>query len=280
MTNANVLSWSSDIDWITATIKQDTPLATRSLWAKAISEAVKATARLPEPRPWGWMGYHGLEHGGIAHGAREDTSIVRASSECAAALWRLLPLRAINVTRLDVALTLWLDRDAEKWTFDALESADKQRQKAPKNRQRKLTHIDGRGAGNTLYIGSRTSVAMGRMYDKWRESKDETYKFAWRFEIEYKPPDALHAYRYFREAARPSYAMASTARTWFEQRGVAIPGEDFGPDRFRSPPALRTSDDERALRWLAVQVAPTVERLACTVGREQVELALGLRESL
>lgn len=276
--NAEPGRWSAACDYITCTLPETAQAIDQLRWAGAVDKTARARDRPAEPRHWSWMGYTGWTLGTLSWGARQDGSIIRASSDDAAIVWFMLPVDRINVSRFDVAYTFWLPQDEPTYALQALQGALAAREQQAGTRRRKIRHQNGTGDGDTLYIGSRSSSAMGRLYDKWRESGNDFYKCAWRAEIEYKRPDAKFAFRYFRSVASAASAMAVTACSWFEQRGVNLPRSHLAADRFRTPPDTRTSTDARQLAWLAVQVSPSVRRLLDTVGREQVELALGLRD--
>lgn len=277
---ADPLRWSADCDYFTATMHKHCAPADKARWVKAINAAGRSRDRPEPPQPWAWMGYHGLTYDRISWGERKDGSIVRASSDEAAVLWRLMPLERVKVTRFDVALTMYLPLYVERFAHSAVGEAVKQRDLMPPGRRRKVRLQAGFGDGDTLYLGARTSSEYGRLYDKWKESRDDYYKWAWRAEVELKPPASDAVFRYFREVENAPMAMAQYARTWFDKRGVKIPFDVGGFCGCPYKAIRKHSNDVKRLAWLSSQVAPCVRALIDTVGREEVELALGLRESL
>lgn len=277
ISSEDVPRWHADVDWITATLPGSASPLDLLRWDGARAKTMRALNLEGQAKPWTWMGYVGRQVEGLAWGDREDGSILRASGQVAAVLWRSLPTDRINVSRLDIAHTFWFPEDRPDFAAQMALAACQSRDAGGLDRRRRITHVRGFGDGDTLYLGSRASDQYGRLYDKWRETGDDFYKYAWRAEIEYKRRPAVGCFRWLRAHHGPAVGMAETARQWFESRGVAIPGVDPGAAGFYPQTAARNTTDAARLDWLAVQVSPTVARLVDKLGRPAVEYALGLR---
>lgn len=125
-----------------------------------------------------------------------------------------------------------------------------------------MRYIDGCGDGDTVYVGSRSSALYIRIYDKWRESKlHDDWRYAWRFEAEVKEGVGAQYWEGPRNSLPSTAYWAAIVVSMARERGITLPvllpGEMGDPQRI---PRGET-DNEKRLRWLARQVAPTVEKL-------------------
>lgn len=166
-----------------------------------------------------------------------------------------------NVSRLDIAITVWGCDDIDGTIARHNQEAVAYRSTLH-SRPFVVSHINGNGGGDTLYIGSRTSARYVRIYNKWKESgEDEQFREAIRYEVEYKDEaaraalDAIGAGRY-RTMAPIQYALG-----FLEGRGIRPYGCDSLERASVGPVSRVTSDTEKRLAWLRSQVAPTVREL-------------------
>jgi len=228
------------------------------------------------PRPWGWQGYVGWQCGQLCVGERYDGTILRLSSVMAHR-WceQGLPV-GHNMSRCDISLTVWGVYDQSAVIALHSDVADKYR-KSLQCRPFKLRLIDGKGDGDTLYLGSRSSDLFTRIYDKEKEQvNDESYKGSLRYECECKERLALDAYT--RCVAR-GYSATSCMEVLVGlllRRGVHALGAGHSSVVVTAPTQLPISSVENSLTWLEKQVSPTVRRLVREGYEEEVLHALGL----
>lgn len=273
-----VITWEAHIDWLTATYPLDAGIETNVSIAKAIRDELNHRRELVERKNWAWQGYTGESFNGICRGVRHDGRIVKVSGERAHGVIKRLPKDGMKCTRLDLAVTLWFTQDDPSRARREHVKAMGYREEKHKGRPYKIRLEDGTGDGDTLYIGSRSSASYGRLYDKGRETLQQEFATAWRWEVEFKEEAAAHIGIVL---ARYNYSpinIAATVQKWFDGRGVSLPLDVGGVQAIEAPKEKHTSDDERRLTWLTTHVQPTVQRLIDTVGRDAVLLALGLSE--
>lgn len=136
-----------------------------------------------------------------------------------------------------------------------------------------FTLILGQDRGDTLYVGSRKSDMLGRLYDKERESQDPAYKGCWRWEVQYRRAYALSAMRSLGCSSDPGASIQATVASWFTDRGI---GATFATST--QPLAVRPNrpmaDDARWLAWARKSVRPRAQELAVRYGWRYVAESL------
>jgi len=227
-------------------------------------------------KPWAWQGYVGYSCGPCQVGERPDGTIVRLSSK-AAHDWLQSGFPAgHNVSRIDVAMTVWGVSDQSVQI--ALHSAEAEAErKTLQSRPFKVRLIDGKGDGDTLYVGSRSSDLFVRIYDKEREQKDdEQWKSALRYECECKEDMAKRVYE---RCVFGGYSAANCAQVLIgllARRGI-LPVDARGVRGAHIPPTnIPKSSVESSLSWLEEQVSPTVRKLIAAGYEREVWDALGI----
>jgi DNA relaxase NicK len=125
--------------------------------------------------------------------------------------------------------------------------------------------IQSEDRGDTLYVGSRASDQLGRLYDKGRQSGEDAYKDCWRWEVQYRRGPAMSVVRALLQTECEASAIAATVARWFTDRGVSAGYHTSGQ------PLLATGvrivpDDERWLAWARRCVAPRAKGLAVRYG--------------
>lgn len=227
-------------------------------------------------KAWAWQGYTGYQCGGVAIGERADSSIVRLVGS-AAHDWASdgLPT-GHNISRLDIALTVWgvSDQSAEIARHN-VESVE--HRKTLQSRPYVVSRIDGNGDGDTLYLGSRSSEQFVRIYDKERSPNGTSeHKTALRYECECKEQLAFNCYQ---RCINPRYSSASCLQILaflLGRRGISpILVGGIQPEPI-PPTGVPISDLETSLSWLSAQVRPTIARLMREGYEEEVLNALGL----
>lgn len=226
--------------------------------------------------PWQAFGYRGLSYGLVQIGKGAQGAILQASQWAANEL-RGLGLPYTNISRADIAITVWYDADpAALIKLWADRSAEYRRLAG--GAAWKVTYIDGKGDGDTAYYGSRTSDIYVRTYDKGRESPEGGfYENAIRYEVEYKNREALAVWQGEDRTAPGRDWLAAQVLEVLRRRGVfvALPGEVPVPAcaRRTAPP----SSVDKRLAWLRNQVRPSIDKLVADgVSLEHIREALGL----
>lgn len=273
-----MLVTADHVDYITITTTEDVTEIAQAYLMWAADALFKRESPLHDVRKWGSHGYEGWTCGPVSFGSRGDGHLLRVSGPSADAVSRWLPEDGYNVSRLDVAHTVWVGEGVYNVRGAVEESARAAAAGALSPVRRHVGLIDSGPEGQTLTVGSRTSVQYGRVYDKWRESGDDYYQGAWRFEVEYKAPLAKQVAQQLPADQRRGASIAATVGQWFGARGVDVPAALGGDSVAAVLPSRRSRSDQETLDWIRVQVAPPVSRLICAVGRDEVLYALGLHD--
>jgi DNA relaxase NicK len=181
-----------------------------------------------------------------------------------------------NMSRCDVSLTVWGVYDQSAVIALHSEVADKHR-KSLQSRPYKMRLIDGKGDGDTLYLGSRSSALFTRIYDKEREQlTDEGYKSSLRYECECKERLAFDTYQRCIATGYSSASCVAVLVGLLLGRGIHALGVGGSSVVVTAPSQLPISTVENSLTWLEKQVSPTVRRLVREGYEEEVLHALGL----
>lgn len=267
------------VDWLTATVPRDGRHGPLKEFARSIMQDEASNGN--NERNWKGQGYHGVTCGAVSFGVRATDAILRLSSHAAAIHYRKAILLTDNVSRMDLQLT----------ATDSTNQADRahlayyQVDSAPRKGGRPPTaslRINNTG-GQTLYIGSRASDKLGRLYDKGVEKKSAEKGALWRYEVEYKRHEAKRISERASQEEFDNACIAANVVHYFSTRGVTVPMvaafDESSFERARAEYKLdRESDDERSLRWLNQFVASTVRRLIESGRRSEVLRALGVGE--
>lgn len=136
-----------------------------------------------------------------------------------------------------------------------------------------MTLIQSQDRGDTLYVGSRKSDVLGRLYDKGRESREPAYAGCWRWEVQYRRAYALQAARGLLGAANAQETITATVGGWFRARDVGAPfgatNNELGTGKPKQVP-----DDEAWLTWVRRCVQPRAMELVGRYGWRFVAEAL------
>ena len=267
---------TSGLDWITLTLPtgavMDQQFLERSL---RCLDAVVADGH--ELQYCDLLGYSGVRSGGCFVGSRTDTHMVQFSGAYANQFFKEVYRYDAHVSRVDVQTTVKfteMPKDVAKQVYrDSIDENNT----IPVGRRRKIWLIVGSDGGDTCYVGSASSDARGRVYNKEVQSEDPLYTKCWRFEVMLRNGQATTFCRDYEKitTARPTFC-ANFVGFWYERRGASVPWlVDAG---FTPVAPVRTlpTDDERKLNWLAHQVRPTVQYLLTRHDRDAILSLLGL----
>src|ERR1044072_2340907 len=170
----------ADVDWITSVCPQEGPeykkcsdLALRIINDMEVQGDVVHSQNL--------YGYGGLKCGKVFFGSRVDSIVLQCSGDAARKYWRTVAETFPRISRVDLAVDCRIDPwDPDSLRFAARDSVE-HRTKA--QHPWKIRFIDGKGAGDTCYLGSFNSDHFMRIYDKYAESGKEEYKDTIRYEL-------------------------------------------------------------------------------------------------
>jgi len=255
---------TTGVDWLTITTKDI--IKRRGLYNRASLAIQDIRAEGNDVDTWKWQGYSGLATRGMKWGTRADTDIVILSGDVANARWPEMLALAENATRVDLAVTVLLNDALPDFAWDIYRTVA-----TPLNtkvRCKKFSIVKNNDGGETLYVGSRASDQVGRLYDKGRENpKPLNLKkgLLWRYEVEFKGKRAqkiaTQLLAQSRVPLKVGNGIAHTVQEWFFCRGIPslLVVGDGSPLVTSVTAAL--SDDDVVLRWLSTQVRPSVKRL-------------------
>lgn len=265
----------ASIDWITLTCHD--PEKRRGLWHLAAGLMRDPSQAECDERIWRWKGYTGQHRGNVTWGVRDDGTIMQLSQDLANRTFGAAMTVADNVTRLDLAVTVWGGSDfgnpAQRHTQEVIEW------KAAHGRRITVGGVQNEGILRTLYLGDRSSDAFGRVYDKHLESSLDAYAGAWRYEVELKGEKAERTSRALYSATdRPDWIRRAVFQ-WFGRRGCILPDGCLDEPLYIC--TIRpTTDDSSRLAWLATDVRPAVQRLLQHGHANAVWEALGIPRSV
>jgi len=226
---------------------------------------------------WRWNNYNGSQTDGISYGKRDDGWIIRLSGSMAERHWLTVATWAHNISRLDVQTTIHdkEGRDEHAYAGHCCLALD------PRVGSGAVTtrYIEDTPEGSSLYVGSRVSDRMFRLYDKTAESDGEYPKRCWRYEIEYKGERALNVARKLSADYHVTQAIFDCLQTAYTSYGLGIPATRPAW-LWRDVGIVRKSDDERRMLWLRRCIRPCVERLSQVFGVDEVLSALGVETEI
>jgi DNA relaxase NicK len=266
------------IDWLTVSSKYQQVVRRWASKCMDLQKLEKADGN--QTRPWHLNQYQGQMCGRVRFGFSSSAMLVQLSGQTANDLFPYFWKDHDTITRLDIAVTYrTLESDNEQST-DAYRQALAYRADRPKSALPLLVR-DGDG-GSTLYVGSRASSRLLRLYNKHAESiarrdpaSTERYVNAWRVELELHDVDAQAVGMMLAEpgAAAPKirYYLGHYLGTHGITCPFAVTQEATLPTGFR-----RRSDRESRLEWLKKSVRPSVDWLKGSCTPEELRGILGL----
>lgn len=268
------------IDWLTVTVKPEEShyAETVNVGLRAVEQEQSAGNTLVDKA---LLGYEGHLCGSVYVGESYQGAMVRYTSALANEGFNALKHLPMNVTRIDLQVTVWWPTDpyyiVRKYGKQAIDgsftSDGKQR--------RQVKEEDYNDGGYVIRIGSRESEYYGRIYDKGRETKDTVFCNAIRFEVEIKGKRAQQATTTLQSSNRAQTEdIISFVAEWFAARSVFIPVLHSPNQMVLQPLSRAKSDTERRLEWLRRQVRHTVAELRTQVDDTVILEALGFLEPI
>jgi len=278
---AEVIGQTAAVDWLTVTSKGSHQKIKMFDYAREELENLKRQGNVA--KPWKFKGYEGWSCASFRWGTREDSDIAMLSGgEAQRGFLSLLEITD-HATRVDLAVTVTLAEPLKDIALEAYVKLLKDIESGAVT-TRKCSIVQGNDGGQTLYVGSRISDQLGRLYDKGIESIEREQESIpqgkiWRYEVEFKQERArrvVSQLRKFTPKDKIHEGIGQTVLVWYEVRGITtlMKQADYLP--FSTEVSATISDDEKTLRWLSHGVSPAVKRLIARGKGKEVLWALGL----
>lgn len=267
---------TAGVDWITATLPLDSPRDAEWVMAgqQVLFDIAKEGYRIEER---GLLGYRGVSAGNCFVGTREDGHMMQMTGHYADMAFKRIYRADMHISRVDVQVTVKYDVMPLNIAGKAYRNALNEDLGTKVSKRRKLYIITGSDGGQTLYVGAPSSEQRGRLYNKEVQSEKPEYARTWRYECVLRNERATQLCMRL-AAEKPDYThyVSTYVALWYETRSIEAP---WGTNETITPlPPIRTlpTDIERALKWLEVQVAPTVRRLIEAGYRDTLIETLGI----
>lgn len=253
------------IDWITLTMQRNAD--GYGEWRnKGIRELERIATKGYVIKPRGLLGYYGISCGNCFVGERDEDSMMQFTGYHADSAFDKVYRSDAHISRIDMQVTVKTVERVQDVAKQAYSGATADNDSLPPSRRRKLTFIMGSDGGDTVYVGSPSSDQRGRIYNKEVQSEQPEFTRCWRYEVVYRNSIAT-------TASATIYAHGSdhtricqiAVASWFGKRGIDV--NWFFSGILEPMPLIKTlpTDIEAKLRWLEIQVAPTI-RLLCELG--------------
>jgi DNA relaxase NicK len=248
----------ASVDWLSITVK-DARCAGRlaSIWQTICATETRRGGVISIKSR---LGYDGASIGGSFWGLRTDGWLMVLTGKIAAQYFSAVYECGVNITRLDLQVTVEHDVYEPDAAERAVLAAFGHRGSAPNRNWPKIRHLRSFGEGDTATIGSRQSQKYGRIYDKQKEQRNGSYERCWRWEIEYKSDYAKLVAAQLYAPSHGLLSIASIVRSQFAEWGFDLSIPDSVVD-LPTVPTGTFSDTDKTLDWLAKQVSPSVARL-------------------
>jgi len=250
------------VDWISATLGRDELDNQTWLYDNLHAlETVQSYGNTYKRRSM--LGFDGWESGGCFVGSNETMHYAQFAGKYANDAYHMADHPKVHISRIDLQITVQYSTELVKEGRYQYARAIHHNKGLPDHRQRKIHLFAGSDGGDTIYIGSPTSDQRGRLYNKAKQSGDKAYERSWRYEVVYRNQLALGVFRRVLDSGdAASKLILSEVLDWYLQRGVVVLDVRNSGHNTIAPPKQPKSDVERKLRWIRLQVVPTIRKLA------------------
>lgn len=273
---SNIEEVTAGIDWATCTLSVDSP--DDQIWLNGCLQCLDIiTDEGYKLEMCSLNGYDGVKAGGSFVGTRRDGHMAQFSGRFADRFFSTVYRPDVHFSRLDVQVTVKFDEMPANIAKKGYRDAMRENEALPVQRRRKIYIIVGSDGGDTLYVGSTSSDARGRLYNKEVQSEDPVYAKTWRYEVMFRNDIAMRCISAI--AARSSDRLvlcSEIVSQWYQARGVETPWQDTPSEILFPPKKTLPTDVEAKLNWLRHQVAPTIRYLTERGLGDKVAQALGL----
>jgi hypothetical protein len=244
---------SAGIDWLTLTsVSRETKLRMRGVFETIAQGDCALGYKTVDAGGHGYVGKR-VRHATLQHNGERD--LLSVSGERARNTI-MMCREGDSASRLDIQITFKLEGETAD---EYLRRAERQAENAPNIRgvRPEINHYASNGKYQTVYIGSRKSDVVLRLYDKFAESGEERYRDCVRYEVQYrnKPSKALWAH-VARTGAGTMYLLQHLLGL-LNRRGISTNHIELERQDIVRP-KQEPLKEERTLGWWASQVAPSV----------------------
>lgn len=203
--------------------------------------------------------------------------MVCLSGEVARRFWLSFYAYAKNCSRIDLQTTLLYNDYSGREVQQMYKKAFEDNEGALPTQG---TLLQGSNGGATLYIGSRRSEQMGRIYDKQKQSeKLGSYRKCVRFEVEFKGRRAKEVARWLLDKSPTQEDIAAYVLQWFSDRYIPVPQMfTYRIDAIEVEKGVSTN--ERRLEWLKKTVSPVYRQLKLAGLQTEADEAIGVLEDV
>lgn len=260
--DAKAVTVRCGVDWISGTLGRDE--VDNQVWVYDCLHALEVVQAFGNTyKRRSLLGFDGWESGGCFVGSNDTMHYAQFAGKYANDAYRMLEHPKVHISRIDLQVTVRYDIELLKEGKYQYASALRYNKGLPIHKQRKIHILVGSDGGDTVYLGSPSSDARGRIYNKDKQSNDPAYRNSWRYETVYRNQNANNVFRYlFTQDIDVSSVILQEVLTFFSQRGVKVLDVGLGDGKPIELPAAPRTDVERKLRWIKTQVVPTIRKLA------------------
>lgn len=229
-------------------------------------------------KPATLYGTKGIRNEGAYIGIGSNSALLNVPGPLAQIAYERFYNPSHRCTRLDIQVTCSNGYDVKSPMEPFVHYLAQLDKYVPTGRGKKaVPSYTGKGETLTVYSGARAGKAMGRLYNKWLQSKDPTYKHMIRWEAQFRREYAAMLADKWLMATGDDITsdIPGLLASFWEKRGITVPFK-FVHNQLWKPPPSAKYDYEKTLKWLTTTVAPSIERLTGYVSRTKIMIALGL----
>jgi len=209
------------------------------------------------------LGFDGWESGGCFVGSNETMHYAQFAGKYANDAYHMIAHPKVHISRIDLQITVQYDIELIKEGRYQYARAIRYNKSLPAHRQRKIHLYAGSDGADTVYMGAPSSDQRGRIYNKAKQSNEQSYQRSWRYETVYRNEYAGNVFRQLpTEPNKATEFILSQVTAWYLERGVSVLDVRASGENAVAPPKQPSTDVERKLRWVKKQVVPTIRKLA------------------
>lgn len=271
--NLEIVQQTVGVDYLTVTSVENHSSAKLARTCHDLCEALKKEGSVS--KAWKFKGYQGQTLGFFSYGTGPSGAICMVAGPAAYLYLEPLVDAASRVTRIDFQVTVTLSEpytmlgENHWWQV----KNNKKEQGAAK----KFRKVQGSDGGYTLYVGSRLSGRLLRIYDKGVHSGEFDPGLMWRYEVEMRQPYAGPATSEFLEFPNRGLFIMGVVHRHCTRNGI-VPVSKYDDKEIEIEAQVRIVTPEAKLNWLSTSVKPTVAYLSSLGYTEDVLKALGLSQ--
>ena len=250
------------VDWISATLGRDE--IDNQTWLYDCLHALEDIQRLGNTyKRRSMLGFDGWESGGCFVGSNDTMHYAQFAGKYAHDAYHMVAHPKVHVSRIDLQITVQYDVELIKEGRYQYARAIRNNKGLPVHRQRKIHLYAGSDGADTVYVGAPSSDTRGRIYNKAKQSNEQSYERSWRYEVVYRNEYARNVFRQLPSGPdKATEFILSQVVTWYTERGIMVLDVRNDGANAIAPPKQPSSDVERKLRWVRKQVVPTIRKLA------------------